>query len=198
MLLLGHARIEDLARTYEVDLKKKHKASAAPINGHSSKALSDSPDGKAHVDRGEKVSIELTYQTVLELLQAGLVHYVHESHFRSDADNRIEAEKQTKSVGEYKARNRSDREAMWNAEVKLKLEGWKYGTKIVTDGSESHKGRKRRSEHVESSFRSKRRRLSIDGSRDDSETMGEFDEPVSGDSGPLKVWIGTAVLGTAY
>lgn len=189
LLLLGHARIGDLARSLGLNPEKKDRTSAASTNGLSDIPLHNRFNGAIQTGKGTNCTLETFDKTVRELLQAGLLLYVHESHFRSDADNRIEAEKQTKSVEEYKMRNKSDREAMWNAEVKLKLDSWKHGMKPAADETESYKGNKRLSKHTGHSSMGKRRRLSIDRDRDEAQTMEDSEEPISDDPEVLNVWI---------
>lgn len=119
LLLLGHARIGDLEQAYKVV-----RPTGAAVGLSSSQKKQPTNETK---NRGP--SLESLHLALSDLLQAGLVTIVNESHFRSDADNRTEAEREMPNpkaaVGKYKKEQEFD----WERKIQQKLEDWKHGTK---------------------------------------------------------------------
>ena len=100
------------------------------------------------------------HETLQTLLQIQLVSQVHISHFRSDADNRSEAEKAVPPTEEYRAKSKREQEAQREAAVKQKLMEWKCctnGGDDEVDGSLREK--KRPPQDAESQRIEKRRRI---------------------------------------
>ena len=166
----GHARVGDLLKAYGVgDIK-------VPIiarNGFSKKSLSNGVN-HAGIHTGDKtVTREIFNQTLCDLLRRGLVSQVNESHFRSDADNRLEAEKLVPPPEYYKAKSKRENEAQWEASIMKKLEEWKYGR---TTGDEhvkfNVKGKKHLLEDAGSLGARKRQRFNPDFSNDSLDSMG--------------------------
>ena len=80
-----------------------------------------------HINYADTTLLISIHHMLYDLLQAGLISKVHESHFRTSADNRTEAERITQPVEEYKASKKAEREAMWEATIQKMLVEWKYG-----------------------------------------------------------------------
>lgn len=72
-------------------------------------------------------------QTLHELLQFGVLIRIHASHFRPNADNRIEAEKVVPPVGEYKAKSKRENEAQWELSIQKQLDEWKHNPGFNSD-----------------------------------------------------------------
>lgn len=161
LLLLGHARVGDLVQAYGVGYAKDLKGRLAATIGPSSKNLPNRLSSTEQTNQVEEVSIEKIHHTLCDLLQAGMVTVVHRSHYRSHADNRTEAEKVVPPVGEYKAKTKADRDALFEIDVKSKLDEWKYGTNTQIIEIESlRKGNKRPLEDADDSLPfEKRQRL---------------------------------------
>ena len=130
LLLLGHARVGDLAQAYFAP-----KDSKRPVNG--AFALANSPLSRGLVtkkvdslDSNHDPTMETLHQALYNLLQDGLVSAVNESHFRSVADNRSEAEKVVPFQDRYVGKLKKEQEAEREEAILNKLDDWKYGTKL--------------------------------------------------------------------
>ena len=143
------SHVED-AKTQSITLHKLP-------NGINSKA-----NENGRVNYEDPNPLKLLHHALCDLLQADLICKVHESHFRSDVDNRTEAERNTRPIEEYKASKKGEREAMWNANIQRTLSDWKYGTAAETaDIAKLKKGIKRPLEHAEAGECNKRSRLDL-------------------------------------
>lgn len=161
LLLLGHARVGDLVQAYGAGQIKCNRDRLAATHGQLSKPLSATPSHAG--DRLEEQSTTLgsVHGTLCDLLRSELVSRVHISHFRSDADNRTEAEKVVPKSEEYKAKSRREQEAQREAAVKRKLKEWRHWSGGEKDEIEGVKNGKRRSHQDSETPRpEKRQRLS--------------------------------------
>lgn len=87
---------------------------------------------------------------------------VHESHFRSDEDNRSEAEKEQPRPEKWTGRLKAEHQIEWERTIQQKLQDWKYGTKLDKDEIASlRRGTKRPLEDSESDREIKRLRLCL-------------------------------------
>jgi len=154
LLSLGHAQVGDLVEGFGAGNSKSTNGSLV------SPDVSDKPhsnEGKHEADsEGHGVTFELIQATLFDLLRSGLISEVHESHFRSEADNRLEAEKVVPPPEYYKAKSKRENEAQWEASLKKKLAEWKHGIETEAVGTEdltkskgAKKGKKRSLEDAE-------------------------------------------------
>ena len=127
LLVHGYARAGDLVESRSADSADgghgKSKAAHVGPNG----VIARVPKENGRIEYGDGAIAHNEKEMLSELLKAGLVRKVHQSHFRTDADNRTEAEKILPPVEEYKASRKGDRQAMWEAAVQDMLNQWKYG-----------------------------------------------------------------------
>lgn len=160
LLLLGHAKVGDLVRAYGVSSKNYSMGATAVSIEAPFKAISNGVDHTREVPGDHAVTLETIHKTLFELLRLDLVLQVNESHFRSDADNRLEAQKVVPPPEYYKAKSKKENEAQWEASIQNKLEEWKLGTAVEKEDVEtSSKGKKRMLDVSEFSRAGKRRRL---------------------------------------
>ena len=103
-------------------------------------------------------------KTKVELLQAGLITKVHESHFRTKEDNRLEAEKDTRSEEDFAGDTKKVRSANREAYVDNVLDNWKYGSAVMVEAEEAPKKKrgKRKAEVQEPQAAIKRPRRNED------------------------------------
>lgn len=169
LLSLGHAQVGDLVEGFGVGNSKSINGSLVTPD------VSDKPhlNGWKHAaddTDGHGVTFESIQATLFDLLQAGLISEVHESHFRSEADNRLEAEKIVPPPEYYKAKSKRENEAQWETSIKKKLAEWKHGieaeavgTKDSTKSIGAKKGKKRLLESAEECQPKKRLALGATG-----------------------------------
>lgn len=150
LLLLGHARIGDLAKAYKFIPKE--------INGVRIPALSKPKVEKAPPENGP--TLESLHQALCDLLQARVLNVVHESHFRTETDNRTEAEKEVPRPAKWAPKLKKEQQFEWDKSIERKLQDWKYGTEHGVDEIISlQKGKKRLREDIESNLSFKRQKL---------------------------------------
>ncbi|KAL2041681.1 hypothetical protein N7G274_005465 [Stereocaulon virgatum] len=147
LLLLGHARVGDLVQAYGTRSKDK-----PPLSNGSGSVTDDNVESD--------VTPKSVHITLHDLLQAGLVSLVNESHFRSDADNRIEAGKVVPAAEYFKNKTKRENEEQREMAILQKLEEWKYPTAPEEEEVEIvNRGKKRRLEDPKESETIKRQRL---------------------------------------
>lgn len=153
ILLLGHASDSDLTELQGTAVN----SSATPVlqNGHKQ-------NGRI-IHESDLDEIEI-HKTKRELLQAGLITKVHESHFRTKDDNRIEAERNTRSVEDFAGDTKKDRAANKEALVDSVLDNWKYGSAVKIEAEQAPKKKrgKRKAESQETGSAIKRPRIDED------------------------------------
>ena len=181
----------DLVQAHGVGQTKTTQYSSNSVQGASEKGLINGFNHRKDHIEDQNVTLESIHKTLCDLLQFGLVSLVHISHFRSDADNRREAEKEVPPPEEYKARSKRDQDAQKEAAIKEKLDQWKYGSQTPQITVETPKnGKKRPLEKEDTSQAEKRRRLHLALS---NQYVGVTEEgiyqPKMGESGYLDVRI---------
>ena len=160
LLLLGHARVRDLVQAYREGPSKNTHIREAPFAEPSSKFLAIQSGHRQANTQAKYNPYEPIQKALRELLRAGLVSPVHVPHFRSDADNRIEAGKTVIQPEEYKAKSRREQHAQHQAAVTRKLKEWKYCNDRRMDESNSLKSEKKRPlQDVERQWPEKRQRI---------------------------------------
>ncbi|KAL8954935.1 MAG: hypothetical protein Q9193_007005, partial [Seirophora villosa] len=154
--VLGYARVGDLTRTYfPTPGEQGPFHESIPVNPHPDR------DDEPH-------AVELFHSTIGDLLRAGLLGLLHESHFRPAADNVLEAEHLVPQ--EYHATSKKAQRAAWEMAVAKKLEDWKYGLKSAAKMVPPvGRGAKRALEEGEGQPNGKRTKL---GKQPQSETNG--------------------------
>lgn len=187
LLLLGHARVGDLVQAYGIGLPNGVHAHPAAIHGKPSEIFSTSFSRTVDRIEGKDTTLESIHGTLYDLLQAELVSRVHISHYRSDADNRSEAEKLVPPPGEYKAKSIRERNAQHEVAVKRKLKEWKYCVGDEEDFEDFMKGKKRLHQGPENRWPDKRQRIDSPLSHDVSGITEDAYQPMSGENSYLDV-----------
>ena len=159
LLLLGHARVGDLVQAYGEGQSKSTRDRLATSCGSPGKLKSSSSSHEDGSNEEQSATLGSIYGTLCDLLRTELVSMVHVSHFRSDADNRSEAEKAVPQPEEYKAKSKREQDAQHEAAVKRKLKEWRYFTDGGDDEVEGPKiGKKRPHQDAEPQRPEKRQR----------------------------------------
>lgn len=188
LLLLGHARVGDLVEAYKLAQPntKRPQETAPDLANSNSPVIPKTKQPNSEVNN-HGPTLESLHLTLWDLLKAGLISAVNESHFRSDADNRIEAEKEI-SHPKLKWKFKKEEELDWERSIEQKLEDWKHGSKVERNEISSlQRGRKRLLESPESSHDFKRLRLDLPLSKAVIGSTGcEFDPKIS-ETGYLNV-----------
>ena len=190
LLLLGHARISDLLQAYQVGQSRSTLDRLLSVTcDESPRKLKSSSYGRADRRNEEQnATLRSINGTLCNLLRTELISRVHVSHFRSDADNRIEAEKVVPHPAEYKAKSKRERDAQHEVAVERKLKEWKYWT----DGGchavdEPKAGRKRLHHNSEFQWPEKRQRLDSPLGQEVTGVPGKISRSMPGDTGDLDV-----------
>ena len=163
VLFLGHVRIGDLVHTYKVSGAEQLNA-AVKVNTDTAtdefltkttpRALNDTHTRQVQI-------VKTLYSNLYDLLRAELISTLHESHFRSDADNRSQAEKETPCV-DIGRNKKKELELEREKSISRKLQNWRYGSQPPEDkAAEFPEGRKRFLQDAEPKDDSKRMRLQI-------------------------------------
>ena len=175
LLLLGHARIGDLVQAYKIARPKDIKGVSESVRGLPnstlpgvliSKELDDAAKNQSH-------TVEYLHSTLSDLLQAGFITTIHESHFRTDVDNRSEAEKEIPHPKSFAGKFKRDLEIEWERSIQQKLDGWKHGSeteRVKIAGL--HRGKKRLLEDPEVNHNFKRQRADLPLSKTVIESTG--------------------------
>ncbi|KAL8853305.1 MAG: hypothetical protein Q9221_001781 [Calogaya cf. arnoldii] len=127
VIILGHVRIGDLTRTYFPSTAER-----GPLSDFvASDRLPQPGDENLTEPNGDIGKVVHTadelHSTISDFLGAGLLCLVHESYFRTAADNVAEAEHVVPRDGSIKSKKQQD--ANWELDVQQKLEDWRYGSK---------------------------------------------------------------------
>jgi len=129
LLLSGHARVADLAQAYSGDSHSTHIEPGNPRHVPNG----DLPNGKSkYLPNGQVSSAESFQPALTALVRAGLVATVHESHFRSEADNRAEAEILVKNWDKFRGDLKGPQKLEYAVAVDKKLLDWKFTNKAAT------------------------------------------------------------------
>ena len=125
MLLSGHASTGDLAQAYNLlhhtDNGVALKEPAVLTNGHTSNG-----DLKPH-------PAESFHSSLHTLLDRGFLSSVHESYFRSDADNRSEAEALIRRLKNFDGELKTDQKRELAEAIEKRLLDWKLGSDGADD-----------------------------------------------------------------
>jgi len=187
LLALGHARVGDLVQAYGIGNGKITNKSSHSVSV-SDKRSANGSEAKADSNGADDITLDKIHETLDELLSFGLVSEVNISHFRSDADNRIEAEKVVPPVEHYKAKSKRENEAQWELSVVKKLVDWKNGLENETiQVNGMNRGKKRTREDVEGFKPEKRQRLDR---FDDNDVTGATYQIGAAEGGFLDVRVG--------
>ena len=188
LLLLGHARVGDLAQAYELawpDTKRPQEA-VHDLHNSNSPVIPNTKQAGTNANN-QRPTLESLHSTLWDLLKAGTISPVNESHFRSDADNRIEAEKEIphpKLNWKFKKEEAID----WERTIQQKLEDWRHGSKVERNEITSlQKGKKRLLECPESNNDFKRLRLYLPLTKAFVGTTGYDFDPKISETGYLDV-----------
>ncbi|KAI4142229.1 MAG: hypothetical protein L6R39_005025 [Caloplaca ligustica] len=181
LIVLGYARVGDLTRTYFPPPGGRgplHEIIPVEppleLNGTKPTQLPGSVQDNAP-------SVELFRSTISDLLRAGLLSLVHESHFRPAADNVFEAELLVPRDGHISLKK--PQQAAWEAAILKKLDEWTYGVEATTDNlALPQKGKKRALEDGDEQLGNKKRKLM---NQQPSGANGAAGNPFSGESGWL-------------
>ena len=187
LLLLGHARVGDLVQAYGVGQSESTHNLLAATRGSLGKPLSSSTRHAERQTEEQNATHESIYGTLCGLLGTGLVSRVHISHFRSDADNRSEAEKLVRKPEEYKAKSQRERHAQHEAAVKRILKEWRHFADGGEDEVESLMKGKKRLQDSEIGRPEKRQRLSSPPSQEVISKNGEAYQQRLAENGYLDV-----------
>lgn len=162
LLLLGHARVGDLAKAYNA-------VQADGIVGSVSEGQTFAEGGLAnglgtnHTSAGTKKrgpNLEDLHTMLSALLRTGFVIPVHESQFRSAADNRTEAERELKRNNDsFQGTLKGEKKMEYDQAIDHKLDQWRDGLGVQTKDT-SGRGRKRRLDDDRNGGDKKRIRMS--------------------------------------
>lgn len=151
LLSLGHARVDDLAAAYGLDVGEI----GSGVRNGVAKVKANNRNKASGLTLGE------LHTTIHTLLQAGFLTQVEVAHFRSVADNRNEAERIVRSRPEFTGRPRGTKEkASLEAAIQKQLKQWQNGVAAdagAVDGNS--RGRKRPMGMFTSSGSEKRMKL---------------------------------------
>ena len=162
LLLLGHARVGDLVQAYGLDRTEGANNPAAIAPQSSIKAIHNDSINTEGPSNNDCISLVSVHTALRGLLRVGFVSLVNESYFRSEADNRTEAEKIVPPPEHFRAKSKRDNEAQRETAILEKLEEWKYGTKAEKEQYlPITNGKKRQLDDSESLQAEKRRRFRL-------------------------------------
>ena len=158
LLILGHVRVGDLTSTYFPSSDGLGPLHELIGMGHPSHSDGDQSIEVSDLWRKDACSIDTLRSAISDLMAAGLLCPVHESHFRSIADNITEAEQVVPRDSHIKSKR--EEQAAWELAVTKKLEDWRYGSKEGTDAfAETQKCTKRVFQEGDDRPNGKRRKL---------------------------------------
>lgn len=132
LLLLGHARVDDLAAVYKLDTARVNKALANDPRYVNGEGL---PNGVRKVKTNSKtkasgLTLGELHTTIHTLFHAGILTQVQVAHFRSVADNRNEAERIIQRQAEFSSTPRGTKQKVaYEAAVQEQLQEWQRGEK---------------------------------------------------------------------
>ena len=167
LLTLGHTRVEEYVQQYTTP-NGRSSTNKSISTGKSNKSQLNTSDLTEDHNAGGPATPDSIREILYDLFQRGFVSKVNISHFRSDQDNRIEAEKVVPPVEYYKAKSKRENEAQWEASVAKKLAEWKNDTGDGTSEINGiDKGSKRMQEDPVDSKPGKRPRLDFQSTKSD-------------------------------
>ena len=182
LLLLGHARVGDLAKAYNAVQSDVMLGSVSEGQTFTEDGLPNGL-GTNHTSVGTKKrgpSLEDLHSMLSALLRTGFVIPVHESHFRSAADNRSEAERELKRNNDsFQGTLKGEKKMEFDQAINDKLDQWRDGSGVQTRDT-SGRGKKRRLEDDRNGIDRKRMRMSngqangMNGHAGHSQIVDEF------------------------
>lgn len=180
LLLLGHARVGDLAQAYKLVLPNRKHATEATHGLPNSESLETQKTKQVNTETNNHgPTLESLHLTLWDLLKAGLIITVNESHFRSDADNKIEAEREIPHP-KLKWKFKKDEELEWARNIQQRLEDWKHGSEMERNEITSLQRGKKRLLETSESHALKRQRLNLPLTKTVIGTNGyDFDPKIS-------------------
>lgn len=162
LLLLGHARVGDLAKAYNAVRSDGIIGSSSEDQTFTEGGLPNGL-GTNHTSAGTKKrgpNLEDLHLMLSALLRTGFVIPVHESHFRSATDNRSEAERELKRNNDsFQGTLKGEKKMEFDQAIDDKLDQWRDGLGVQTKDT-SGRGRKRRLEDDRNGVDRKRMRMS--------------------------------------
>ncbi|KAL8908473.1 MAG: hypothetical protein Q9207_000779 [Kuettlingeria erythrocarpa] len=178
VIVLGHVRVGDLARTYfPLHGERGPLQEIIPRACHLQAGGEESP-GLRGTAQDDGQCIDSLHATVSDLIQAGLLCLVHESQFRTVADNVTEAKQAVPSAGELPGSQKVQR-ATHESLVAKKLDDWKSASAVLAGKlAKPRKGTKRAFEGGGEQPNGKRRKLhdqtpnEIGGANSDARSTG--------------------------
>jgi len=130
LLLSGHARVADLEQAYSAP------SHAGSIESSNPKGVSNGvlANGKSkHPPNGHPPASESFQSALTALVRAGLLTTVHKSHFRSEADNKAEAEMLIKSWDKFRGDLKGPQKAEYADAVAKQLLAWRFTNDAATE-----------------------------------------------------------------
>ena len=139
-LLLGHARVDDLAAAYNLYTGRVDGASCEDAPLTNAKGLNGVRKAKA-----SGLTLKSLHTTIYTLLQAGILAQVHPTHFRSTADNRYEAERFVQRYAEFGGGPKGTKQkAAFEVAVQKQLQTWQLGDSSGTNSIVGVSGSRKR------------------------------------------------------
>ena len=159
LLKSGNAQLSDILETCNSDASHQAQDDSATKSTISNGKLPKKAQENGRILRHTSHDSNNIHQVLRDLLQANFIYKVHESFFRTEEDNRAEAEMQTPQIEEYKGAKK-DREGQWEDAVQAKLDAWRRGEdKEEVEMEISSGARKRPLVKTEATEANKRARL---------------------------------------
>lgn len=185
VIQLGHARVTDLMKLQKYD--HSH-VSNETTNGDKAGRVRQELNGyvsSVGADERPPDSARNVRATLSDLLHLGLLCATHESHFRTYADNRTEAEALAPRINKLEKKMKKEEAEQYEQGIAVQLEAWKYGDSAVHRQAPLPKSDKKRSRDGETlDHKAKRPRLTNDA--DVTSNGSQSVSPFSGKSTPQK------------
>ena len=126
-LISGHLRVKDLEKAY--DLSRNEKDLEPTTNG----SLINGINGEAKGATDNQPSLSRLHLAIHGLLKAKFLAIVHKSNFRSEADNRIEAERFLRGPQNVTGMLKGKEKLSFANEVDNLLLRWKHGAESTIE-----------------------------------------------------------------
>ncbi|KAL9614383.1 MAG: hypothetical protein Q9167_001112 [Letrouitia subvulpina] len=127
ILVLGHVRIGDLVQANFPINGSRHSSNEALLLRTNPPNHAEASNNEEHQPSFPALTVDSLYAILGDLLTSNFLTLVNESHFRSEADNRIEAERLVPYDNKYKLKREA--QAAWEQAINQKLDEWKNGTR---------------------------------------------------------------------
>lgn len=160
LLLQGHARVGNLAKAHVPTSSKDINGGSETNHGFQTTSPTSLSKVKTKNNAKERgPTRESLNQALNDLLRARILIVVHESHFRSDVDNIIEAEREVPCQDKWASKLKKEQQLERENKVERKLRDWKYGIEHDMNEISPQRGKKRPREESDLNLNSKRQRL---------------------------------------